>query len=165
MHNPQSVVGVLFSEDRSRVLLIQRRDVPVWVLPGGGIEPGEPSESAIIREMLEETGFEVKVVRLVGKYTPVNRLAKRTLLYEVARVGGSATLGDETRGIRFVSAESLPPLTPPYDMWIRHAVAQGPLVEECLTQVNYRVLLRFALRHPVLVLRFLLARLGCPINS
>ena len=33
--------GQSYSEDRKEILLIKRRDVPVWVLPGGGIDSGE----------------------------------------------------------------------------------------------------------------------------
>jgi len=57
---PKSVIGVVFSPDEKQVLLTKRRDVPVWVLPGGGIERNENPEDAIVREILEETGFHVK---------------------------------------------------------------------------------------------------------
>jgi 8-oxo-dGTP diphosphatase len=36
-----------------------------WVIPGGGIEPGESAEDCIRREMKEETGLEVRVERLL----------------------------------------------------------------------------------------------------
>lgn len=35
-----------------------------WTLPGGGIEFGEHPEEAAVREVLEETGFEVKLTGL-----------------------------------------------------------------------------------------------------
>jgi ADP-ribose pyrophosphatase YjhB (NUDIX family) len=36
------------------------------VVPGGGIEPGETAEEAAVREVLEETGLEVRIVRELG---------------------------------------------------------------------------------------------------
>ena len=45
-----------------RVLLIAYPEWanPVWVMPGGGLEPGETDEQALRREVMEETGLELK---------------------------------------------------------------------------------------------------------
>jgi len=146
------------------VLLIKRRDVPVWVLPGGGIDPNEGPQEAVVREILEETGFTVKVERLVGDYFPINRLSKRTHLYECAMVNGQATLSAETKGIEFFPLGQLPPLPPPYREWIEDAAKRGPPVQKKLSSVNYFALMRHFFSHPILVIRFFLARCGLPIN-
>lgn len=62
--------AVIFDE-HSRVLLCHRRDLDVWNLPGGGVESGELSTEAVIRETKEETGLDVVVERLVGVYGKV----------------------------------------------------------------------------------------------
>ena len=38
----------------------------MWTLPGGGLEFGEHPEEGMIREVREETGFDVLPTRLVG---------------------------------------------------------------------------------------------------
>jgi len=162
---PESVAGIVFSHDRRAVLLILRRDVPVWVLPGGGIDPGELPENASIREILEETGLSVKVERLVGLYLPVNRLAKRTVLYECSVISGIPQGSDETRMAQFFPLDQLPPMPPPYPEWIQESKTLGPPVQRELNSVNYNTLCKYVLSHPILVLRFLLARAGLSINT
>lgn len=50
-------------DDAGRILLLDVHDpvddVSWWELPGGGIEPGETSRQAVIREVAEETGLQV----------------------------------------------------------------------------------------------------------
>ena len=53
------------------ILLIKRDTVPFkgyWALPGGRAEPGETVEQTIVREVKEETGLDVAVVRKIGEY-------------------------------------------------------------------------------------------------
>ena len=53
----------------SRLLLIQHREHRTrrtyWLFPGGGREAGETEEECVQREMMEETGLEVRIVRLL----------------------------------------------------------------------------------------------------
>ncbi len=57
--------------DGERVLLIERGKPPLegwWTLPGGLVESGERLESAVIREVLEETGLRVKPVEIAAVF-------------------------------------------------------------------------------------------------
>jgi 8-oxo-dGTP diphosphatase len=54
-------------EDRILLALWNEGDRPAWTLPGGGVEPGETPEDAAVREVREETGFDVELVRLLGE--------------------------------------------------------------------------------------------------
>lgn len=37
-----------------------------WTMPGGGMEPGEHPADAVVREVLEETGYHVELGELLG---------------------------------------------------------------------------------------------------
>ncbi|GAA5228637.1 NUDIX hydrolase [Paeniglutamicibacter antarcticus] len=39
--------------------------VPRWTLPGGGVELGEQTDAAAVREVEEETGYQVRIDRLL----------------------------------------------------------------------------------------------------
>jgi 8-oxo-dGTP pyrophosphatase MutT (NUDIX family) len=57
---PRPAARILVVDPAGHVLLFlaRRRTRPdVWVLPGGGVEPGESPEQAALRELAEETGL------------------------------------------------------------------------------------------------------------
>ncbi len=55
--------GAVVRDEGGRTLFIRReRDGEVWwILPGGTVEPGETSEEAARREILEETGLDIRL--------------------------------------------------------------------------------------------------------
>ena len=68
-----------------------------WWLPGGGLEFGESPDECLVREFMEETGLEVRVLGLLDVVTDVAewmreqvRLHSIRLIYEVEVVDGSA---------------------------------------------------------------------------
>ena len=68
------VVGAAVLRD-GRVLAA-RRTAPAelagrWELPGGKVEPGETPEAAIVRELREELGVEVRVVGWLAGEAPI----------------------------------------------------------------------------------------------
>lgn len=60
-----SVYGVLFNEDRTKILVQKQGDVPFWELPGGGVGMHESLIDGMKREFLEETDLHVEVVNSV----------------------------------------------------------------------------------------------------
>ncbi len=59
------VTGLLIEDNK--ILLVKQKisDKRNWSLPGGKLEQGETIEQGIIREMKEETGLDVEIIRLL----------------------------------------------------------------------------------------------------
>lgn len=166
----KGAIGIVFSENRSQVLLVKRRDVPVWVLPGGGIEDNEPPEDAVERELFEETGLKVKVVKKVAEYVPINCLASHTYFYECkaeSPIPSQLSPQEENQEVAFYPINALPyPFFFLHTEWIEDALQESsaPIVKK-MKSVTWRALFSNALLHPILLFRYLLARIGLHINS
>lgn len=48
---------------RGKLLMVRGKDRNSWSVPSGGIERGETSEQACIREVWEETGYKAKIIQ------------------------------------------------------------------------------------------------------
>lgn len=59
------VTGILIEDNK--ILLVKQKlsDRRNWSLPGGKLEQGETIEHGIIREMKEETGLDVEIIKLL----------------------------------------------------------------------------------------------------
>lgn len=67
---------VIANEMQPKVLLVERGNEPFkgcWAIPGGFMNMDETAEQCAIRELKEETGLEVEVVRQIGTYSKVDR--------------------------------------------------------------------------------------------
>ena len=59
-----------------KIVLIKRKNPPYenyYALPGGFVEKGETVEQALKREVKEETGLDVDILKLVGVYSDPKR--------------------------------------------------------------------------------------------
>lgn len=66
--------AVIYDATRTKLLLVCRADNQKWVLPGGGMERGESIADCCIREVWEETGFQVEMGQLIGVYSTPHRV-------------------------------------------------------------------------------------------
>ena len=103
--------GIIFDEQK-RVLLVHRRDYDLWNLPGGTLEDFESPKNAVIREVREETGLEVKVFKLLGVYNKENK-NDMAFSFLCKVIGGEITLNDEADKIEYFEVDKLPPNSVP----------------------------------------------------
>jgi ADP-ribose pyrophosphatase YjhB (NUDIX family) len=61
--------AAVIRDGRGWVLLVRRSDTGMWSLPAGIMEMDEAIAETVVREMREETGLEVRPLRLTGIYT------------------------------------------------------------------------------------------------
>jgi len=59
-------------EKKGKILLQHRTDEDNWCIPGGVMEMGEKFEETVRREVLEETGLELRNLTLFGIYSEVS---------------------------------------------------------------------------------------------
>lgn len=116
VHLPDpKVAAIVLVEQDSKVLLVQRDRTPEkgkWSLPAGFVNAYEDPQEAAIRECLEETGLEVKIVKLAAVLSGREHRngADILMLYNATVTGGSLHAGDDAAGAGFFSRNELPPL-------------------------------------------------------
>ena len=112
-------VGLVINE--AGEILLGRRNQPEnpqihgkWEFPGGGIEYGESPEDALVREMKEETGLDVEIVRLLPKiYSNVWQWQSGDyqviiISYECKTIGGVLGTADEEMGeLKYFKADEV----------------------------------------------------------
>ena len=126
-------VFAVVRDTQDRILCVLRAHSPHdWTLPGGKVERGESLATALVREVREESGFEVEPGRLIGVYsTPEqNDLA---LLFEAVIRGRESWKPDrEIARAEFHPAVHLPePFSEHARIRIEDALAAG----ECVLRV------------------------------
>lgn len=160
-----SVLGIVLDAD-SRVLLVKRRDVPVWVLPGGGVDQDERPEHAVLREVTEETHCTATIVRLAAELSPTNKLTNLTRLYLCQLETGNPRPTNETSDAAFFSMDALPhPFFYIHKEWLQECLAATTCIQKPIVNVTYGKLAAYFLKHPIWVIRLLLSRCGFPLNN
>lgn len=112
----QGISAAIIVQD-GRVLMVRRRISEgelMWQFPAGGIEAGESAEEAAVRETLEETGLEVKAIRLIG-HLARHPKSGREMFYTAAEVvAGEAHVADadELAAVAWVMHAEIPEYVP-----------------------------------------------------
>ncbi|AIQ14297.1 NUDIX hydrolase [Paenibacillus durus] len=66
MNRVDVAYSLITKENKTKILMVKNKDNNSWTLPGGAVEKGETLKQAAIREVKEETGYEVNVFGIVA---------------------------------------------------------------------------------------------------
>ncbi|MBI4682788.1 MAG: NUDIX hydrolase [Nitrospirae bacterium] len=93
------------------VILIKRKNPPFgWAIPGGFVDYGETLEEAVCREMKEETGLDVNLVRQFHTYSDPKRDPRFhtvTTIF-IATASGTPKAGDDAKEAEIFTEGNLP---------------------------------------------------------
>ncbi|WP_168412938.1 NUDIX hydrolase [Bacillus salacetis] len=94
MKSWQGAAAICVNEKRE-VLVVRSADTEIWSVPSGGMEEGEAPEECCIREVAEETGCQVKIVKkLQVKQTVIQGIEVTTHYFQVKKTGGRLEVND-----------------------------------------------------------------------
>ncbi len=110
------VVGCLIENSRKDILLIRHRKRG-WELPQGRVEEGEGLIDALHREVMEETGVEVKLGPLAAVWSKTSPPTALIFNFMATYGGGQPTPSDETPEVGWFSRqEALGMITHPVNL-------------------------------------------------
>ena len=128
--------GVAVLKD-GEVLLIRRGDNNRWDVPGGGLESGETPEAAARREMTEETGLSVGLLRPLAVfqhphvYPDGNMVQWETHVFTADYPGGEVRAGDDAHEAKWWPLNALPYAVSDATAGYFAALRQPPPVLQC----------------------------------
>jgi ADP-ribose pyrophosphatase YjhB (NUDIX family) len=109
------VRGVVF-RDR-RILLVREREDGLWTLPGGWADAGYPPSVAVEKEILEESGYVARAVKVLAVLdrelhdVPPLPWYVYKIFIGCELCGGSPRVELETDGVEFFAEDEIPPLS------------------------------------------------------
>lgn len=127
-------IAVIIFNRQQEVLLQKRADVGLWGIPSGHVEPGETVANAAIREVFEETGLTVKILRLIGVYSDPNSQVFHypdgrvthfiTCCFQAEVISGEINLtSSETLDLRYFPCNRLPEnILKMHPRWLKDAL-------------------------------------------
>lgn len=109
------VRAVVFKDDK--ILLVKERMDNKWCMPGGYADVGMTPSEIAINEVKEESGFDVKALRILG-LIDYNKNQSRPFPFDIYQIfmeceiiGGEAKTGIETSDVGFFDIDHLPELS------------------------------------------------------
>jgi ADP-ribose pyrophosphatase YjhB (NUDIX family) len=126
--DPKLAVAIVVQRD-GKVLLGRRgehtRAAGKWSFPAGFVERGEVVEDAAVREVLEETGFEIELGPLVGLISSHGETVVLAI-YTGKILSGAEAAADDLTELGWFAPDTLPELAFPHDIEILARLMSGP---------------------------------------
>jgi ADP-ribose pyrophosphatase YjhB (NUDIX family) len=115
-------------DGEGRILLVKRADDGRWCLPCGWVEPNESPAETAVRETFEETGLQVRVLRLVDVFArransghgPHSAVA---VVYLCEAVGGALRVSHESLDLGYQAIEEVSDWHELHERYARAAAA------------------------------------------
>ncbi|MFA5130792.1 MAG: NUDIX hydrolase [Patescibacteria group bacterium] len=110
-------VAFVYLQKDNKILLLQeggRLSMGLWCFPGGHVDPGETFEQAAIREVQEESGYQVTVGKIIHRSLVANTEYKGSkgdtdevelLIFEGNIIGGELRIDNQALDIKWLSPE------------------------------------------------------------
>ncbi|WP_318836389.1 NUDIX hydrolase [Actinomadura rudentiformis] len=111
---PNSLVvsaSAVVTNEGGEVFIQRRADSGLWALPGGGMEMDDSLQGTAVREVKEETGYDIEITGLIGTYIDPRHIIAYSdgevrrqfnVCFRARLVGGEPQLSDESLEIRWV---------------------------------------------------------------
>ncbi|ATZ60921.2 MAG: NUDIX hydrolase [Methanosarcinales archaeon Met12] len=111
----------------NNIVLIKRKNPPFegyYALPGGFVERGETVEQALIREIKEETGLDIRIVKLVGVYSDPDRDPRGHVisLCYLVRASGTIAPDSDAGDVELFDVSRLPELAFDHEQMVNDAM-------------------------------------------
>jgi ADP-ribose pyrophosphatase YjhB (NUDIX family) len=109
-------VTAFVQDSAGRILMERRTDNGRWGLPGGTHQAGESITETVVREVVEETGLQVKVDRMIGIYTDPRRVIafsdgevrqEFSMCFAAHVVGGDLAVSTESLAVEWIARDCL----------------------------------------------------------
>lgn len=157
----EAAIGIVFhSQDPQAILWVKRKDLKIWVLPGGGIEPSENPSDAVKREVFEETGLEVNIVRDAAVLHPKNRWTAKTHLFICSIKSGYLKSNEESEEVAFFPVSSPPsPYFSFHQDWLEEVLSHSDKIERSLDEFSWVKVGFFFFKHPLILSKYLWYRI------
>ncbi len=110
---PKITVDAIIMVDKESIVLIKRKNQPYkdcWAIPGGFVELGETLENAVMREAKEETGLDIKPIKILNIYSDPNRDPRGhtiTAAFICEKIGGTLKANSDAKDIRIIKINSI----------------------------------------------------------